>query len=421
MITKIAILIFISFLIDLVNYFGLKKMLYRFRDSGIYFILLKAYIYIGVLLLIYFIGHFFYIGNPGIDFIKFRSYFFLFGLYALLYIPRIIFLDFVLLQWIYYVFKKFFISASSYRVSRLPKRSYIIQKIGLVISFFSFILVLYGMIWGKSDFIARENTVYFKDLPKGFEGFKLVHFSDAHLGSFTNRADVIKGLDLIKAQNADIVVFTGDMVNNIADEMLDYIPDFKNIKSKYGKFAILGNHDMGDYLKWKDASLKYKELQRMIEFEQQMGFEMLLNQNKVIYRNGDSIALLGVENWGKPPFKQYGDLSKALNGVENVKFKILLSHDPSHFMQRVKSKEDIQLTLSGHTHGLQVGFRCCGIKWSPISMLYKQWNGLYEYADQYLYVSPGFGYIGLPARIGIRPEITVITLRNIDSKEFQNE
>ncbi len=407
----LAFIIIASLIIDGVNYFGLRRMLSRLKGSGAYYILLRGYIAVSVVLVIYFIAHFLYVGDPGFDYMKFRSFFLIFALYVLLYVPRLNFMGFIVLQSMFYFFKRIFTSSSNYKVRRSSRRSYGIQKIGLFVSLLTFVLVLYGMIWGKSDFIARENTIYFEDLPKGFEGFKIVQFSDAHLGSFYNKEDVIKGINLIKQQNADVVLFTGDMVNNIADEMENYISDFASIKPKYGKYAILGNHDMGDYLKWKNADIKYNELLRMIDYEQQMGFEMLLNQNKIIYRNGDSIAIVGIENWGKPPFKQYGDLPEALQGVNNVAFKVLLSHDPSHFMLQVKDKERIQLTLSGHTHGMQVGINCCGIKWSPVSFIYKQWNGLYQFADQYLYVNPGFGYIGMAARIGIRPEITVITLR----------
>jgi len=417
MFEKIAILVVFSAIIDVINYYALKSMIRRLRGSGAYEIILKGYIIFSILLMAYFVLSFFYIGYPGYDYEKYRSFFILFGLYALIYFPRINFVLFVILQWIYYGIKKVFGSASNFRVSRIPKRSFIIQKIGLVLSLVSFILVLYGMIWGKTDFIARQTTVYFDDLPKGFEGFKIAQISDVHLGSFSDRDDVLKGLKLLEDQNVDIVLFTGDMVNNIADEMENYISDFAKINPKYGKYAILGNHDMGDYLKWKNADLKYKELLRMVDFERQMGFKMLLNQNDIIYRNGDSIALLGVENWGKPPFKQYGDLSKAIQGVKDVEFKILLSHDPSHFMLKVKDNELIQLTLSGHTHGMQIGIRCCGFKWSPISFIYPQWNGLYKYNNKYLYVNPGFGFIGLPARIGIRPEISIITLQNSKNKE----
>jgi len=411
MLERIAIIIAFSAIVDIANYYALKSMMRRLKGSGIYGILLNGYIAISVVLLVYFVAHFLYIGYPGTDYVKFRSFFFLFGLYILLYFPRISFLVFAILQWIYYGFKKVFGSRSNYRVTRISQRSFIIQKAGLIVSFLSFFLVIYGMIWGKTDFIARKTEISFKDLPKGFDGFRIAHISDVHLGSFADRNDVIKGLDLLKEQKVDIVLFTGDMVNNIADEMENYISDFASINPKYGKYAILGNHDMGDYLKWKNADLKYKELLRMYDFEKQMGFDMLLNQNSIIYRNGDSIALLGVENWGKPPFKQYGDLQKALSGVQSVGFKILLSHDPSHFMAKVNGEQEIQLTLSGHTHGMQVGIRCCGWKWSPISFMYEQWNGLYQFDNQYLYVNPGFGFIGMPARIGIRPEISIITLR----------
>jgi hypothetical protein len=201
------------------------------------------------------------------------------------------------------------------------------------------------------------------------------------------------------------------MVNNVAAELDNYIVDFAQLNAPYGLYSILGNHDMGDYVKWKAESMKFEHIQQLITKEKSMGFKMLLNENNLLYRGGDSIALLGVENWGKPPFKQYGNLSRALKGVESVPFKVLMSHDPSHFNMEVKNNTSIQLTLAGHTHGMQIGFNIWGWQWSPIKWLYPQWMGLYQYGNQALYVNPGFGYIGMPARIGIRPEITILTLR----------
>ena len=415
----LLLIVFLLFLIiDLVNVFGLKRALSKKWSSLFRSIYLKLYIGIGILLLLYIVIHVSWVGEPGIDYLKYRSYYFMFGIIALVYFPRIVYFAVVIWQTIYYLLKNIFKPNKSYAVYRRKKQHYFIQKFGLFLSILSFCFLLYGMIWGKSNFIVREQTIAFNDLPESFNGFRIAQISDMHLGSFSNIKDVDKGLKLLAKQKVDIILFTGDMVNNVADEVDNYIDDFKKLSPKYGMFAILGNHDMGDYVKWKQTEMKYNEVKKLIDKEQEMGFKMLLNENSIIYRGKDSLALIGVENWGKPPFKQYGNLEKAMRGVENVSFKILMSHDPSHFDLVISKKTNIQLTLSGHTHGMQVGINCCNLIWSPISWMYQYWNGLYKVNNKYLYVNPGFGFIGLPARIGIRPEITIITLRKMkDSNE----
>jgi len=410
---RLLIIFSVFFLIDIINVFGLKRALSKKWSSVFRSIYLKIYIGVGILLLIYIIVHVFWVGEPGTDYLKYRSYYYMFGIIALVYFPRMVYFAVVIWQTVYYVIKRIFKPNKSYAVYRRKEQHYFIQKFGLFLSILSFGFLLYGMIWGKSDFIVREQTIAFKDLPKSFNGFRIAQVSDMHLGSFSNPKDVKKGLKLLSDQNVDIILFTGDMVNNVASEVDTYIEDFKKLNPKFGMFAILGNHDMGDYVKWKQADMKYVEIKKLINKEEEMGFKMLLNENKIIYRGKDSIALIGVENWGKPPFKKYGNLEKAMRGVNDIPFKILMSHDPSHFDLVISKETDIQLTLSGHTHGMQVGVNCCGIVWSPISWMYQYWNGLYEVNNKFLYVNPGFGFIGLPARIGIRPEITVITLRRI--------
>lgn len=411
MFTRLFFAIAFVFIVDLINAYGLKKMLRRLKDSFAYKFIFYSYWLLGIALAIYFVIHFILTGYPGEDYIKYRSFFFIFGIFILLYLPRIVFSIFVIWQHIYYQIMKLLKPKRGYVVKRNQRQNYHIQKIGFIFVFLSFIVVLYGMIWGKSDFIVKEQTIYFKELPSGFDGFRIAQISDTHLGSFANINEVRKGLKLLKDQNADILLFTGDMVNNVAEEVQPFINDFKAIKPKLGKFSILGNHDMGDYVKWKKAEMKYAEVKQLIDSEEGMGFKMLLNENVILYRNGDSIALLGVENWGKPPFKQYGNLQRTMSGVENVAFKLLMTHDPSHFKLQVLDKTNIQLSLSGHTHGMQFGIDCCGLKWSPIKWLYPEWSGLYKFDNQYLYVNQGFGFLGMPARIGIRPEITIITLK----------
>lgn len=411
MFTRLIFAVVFVLIIDLINTYGLRKMLGGFKDTFLYKFIFYLYWLLGLALALYFIIHFLITGYPGEDYIKYRSFFFIFGLFILLYLPRIVYSFFVVWQSSYYGIKKILKPRRGFVVKRNQHRHYLIQKIGLYFAMVMFFAVLYGLIWGKSDFVVKEQTLYFKDLPAGFDGFKIAQISDAHLGSFTNYKDVRKGISLLSEQDADMIVFTGDMVNNVAEEVNPYIEDFTALKPPMGKYAILGNHDMGDYVKWKKADMKYAEIKQIIDSEENMGFEMLLNENTILRRNGDSIALMGVENWGKPPFRQYGNLEKTMRGVENFDFKILMTHDPSHFKMQVLNKTNIQLSFSGHTHGMQFGIDCCGIKWSPIKFLYPQWSGLYKFDEQYLYVNQGFGFLGMPARIGIRPEITIIILK----------
>ncbi len=411
MFARLAVLIAVVIVVDFVDFVGLKVMLRRLKNTNFYNRLFVVYWAMDVLMALYFMIHFLWVGYPGDDYKKYRSFFFVFGVFLLVYLPRFVYFLFVVGQLIYYKLKLLFKPKRNYSVNRKKRNNYIIQKVGLLFAGLMFFLVLYGMIWGKDNFVVKQETIYFSDLPISFDGLRIAQLSDMHLGSFTSTAEVEKGVDLLRKQNPDLILFTGDMVNNVAAELDDYKKLFANIHPKYGMYAILGNHDMGDYVKWKDTKIQLSKIQQIIDAEEDMGFVMMLNQNKILYKGDDSIAIIGVENWGKPPFKKYGDLHLAMRGVENVPFKILLTHDPSHFDLEVKEKTPIQLTLSGHTHGMQMGIDCCGFKWSPIQWLYPEWDGLYRFGRQYIYVNPGFGYIGMPLRIGISPEITIITLK----------
>jgi predicted MPP superfamily phosphohydrolase len=250
------------------------------------------------------------------------------------------------------------------------------------------------------------------DVPDSFNGYKIVQISDVHSGTFDSVDKVQKGIDIINAQGADLVLFTGDLVNNMATEIEPFIAAFDSIKSKDGKFSILGNHDYGDYIKWESPEVKEANLDRLIDNQGKMGFKMMRNSNERIERNGEFVNLLGVDNWGKPPFPQHGDLEKATKGITSDEFNILMSHDPSHWDYQIKQHDkDINLTLSGHTHGMQLGIDWLGIKWSPVKYRYRKWAGLYTENDRHLYVNRGFGFLGWPGRLGIWPEITSIELK----------
>lgn len=272
-------------------------------------------------------------------------------------------------------------------------------------------LFAYGITKGKYAYRVIRHTLYFNDLPEQFDGFTLTQISDVHAGSFTNPKAVQKGIDLINAQKSDLFVFTGDLVNNVSTEIVPYIGHFSQIKAPYGQFSVLGNHDYGDYVKWPDEAAKINNLNQLKAYHQELGFKLLLDEHVELHKNGEKIILAGIENWGVG-FGERGDLSKALRGTGQSDFKILLSHDPSHWDAQVKDyPSKIQLSLAGHTHGMQFGIEAFGIKWSPVKYRYKHWAGVKSQNGRYLNVNRGFGFLGFSGRIGIWPEITVIELK----------
>lgn len=272
-------------------------------------------------------------------------------------------------------------------------------------------LFAYGITQGKYAYRVIKHTLYFDDLPKAFDGFTLTQISDVHAGSFTNPKAVQKGIDLINAQKSDLFVFTGDLVNNVASEIVPYIGHFSQIKAPFGQFSVLGNHDYGDYVKWPSEAEKVKNLDQLKAYHKTLGFRLLLDEHVELHKNGEKIILAGIENWGIG-FGERGDLNKALTNTATDDFKILLSHDPSHWDAQVKNyPSNIQLSLAGHTHGMQFGIEAFGIKWSPVKYRYKHWAGIKTENNRYLNVNRGFGFLGFSGRIGIWPEITVIELK----------
>lgn len=294
----------------------------------------------------------------------------------------------------------------------LPERRKLISHLAVGLAAIPFASLLYGMYRGKYNYKVLSYTLEYDDLPDAFEGFKIAQISDIHSGSFDNAKKVQHGVDLVNAQQADVVLFTGDLVNNRADEIHPWIKTFEQIKAKQGVFSVLGNHDYGDYMRWETEEAKKENLQSLFKAQKELGWDLLLNESRFIEKEGQRLALVGVENWGSG-FKQKGDLGKALEQVKADDFKILLSHDPSHWEAQVLPHPfKIHLTLSGHTHGMQFGIEIPGwIKWSPVKWRYKQWAGIYESASQRLNVNRGFGYLAYPGRVGIWPEISVITLK----------
>ena len=293
----------------------------------------------------------------------------------------------------------------------IPSRRKIISQIALGLASIPFASLLYGMYRGKYNYKVLSYNLEFEDLPDAFDGFKITQISDIHSGSFDNQTKVKYGVDLVNQQKSDLVLFTGDLVNNRADEIKPWIKIFNKIKAEFGVFSILGNHDYGDYMRWESPAAKRKNMEDLYDAHNEMGWDLLLNESRYIEKDGERLAIIGVENWGSG-FKKAGDLNKALNKVSENDFKILLTHDPSHWEARVIPHPfKIHLTLSGHTHGMQFGIEIPGvIKWSPAKWRYKQWAGLYGENKQYLNVNRGFGYLAYPGRVGMWPEVSVITL-----------
>ena len=298
------------------------------------------------------------------------------------------------------------------QVQFLPQRRKLISQIAIGLAAIPFASLLYGMFRGKYNFKVLSYKLEYDDLPEAFEGFKIAQISDIHSGSFDSPKKVQYGVDLVNAQDADVVFFTGDLVNNRAEEILPWIQTFKKINAKHGVYSILGNHDYGDYSPWLSTEAKKKNMEDLKKAQKKMSWDLLLNESRFIEKQGQRIAILGVENWGSGGFKKAGDLNKALSNVAAEDFKILMSHDPSHWEAEVIPHPfNIHLTLSGHTHGMQFGIEIPGwVKWSPIKWRYKQWAGIYEKLNQRLNVNRGFGYLAYPGRVGIWPEVTVITL-----------
>lgn len=293
----------------------------------------------------------------------------------------------------------------------LPERRKWLSQAGLIMAGIPFVSFMYGIIKGKYDYQVHRQTLYFEDLPENFDGFTIAQISDIHSGSFDDAEAVQKGIELVKAQKADLFVFTGDMVNNIAEEIVPWIDAFKQIKAPYGQFSVFGNHDYGDYMSWDSEAAKEANLQDLRQHHQTMGYRLMRNENVAIEKDGQKIMLLGVENWGNG-FIQKGDLDEAMKGVDDNAFKILLSHDPSHWDEKVRYyPSKIHLTLSGHTHGMQFGIEVPGFKWSPVKYRYPHWAGLASHHGRHLYVNRGFGFIGFSGRVGIWPEITVLELK----------
>lgn len=295
----------------------------------------------------------------------------------------------------------------------LKSRRKFVSQIGLGIAAVPFLSLIYGITIGKYNYKVIKQSIFFPDLPDAFDGFTITHISDIHSGSFDNSEKINYAIDLVNEQNSDLILLTGDIVNTHAKEMHPWIETFNRIKThEYGKYSVLGNHDYGEYVTWPNSAAKEENFQAIKQLYSDIDFKLLLNEHTFIEKGGQKIALVGVENWGKN-FKQAGDLNKAAGQLNKEEFKILMSHDPSHWEHVVQHDDKhFHLTLSGHTHGMQFGIEIPGyFKWSLAQYVYKQWAGLYENLGRYVYVNRGFGFHAYPGRVGIMPEITVLKLK----------
>ncbi|WP_323027194.1 metallophosphoesterase [Gelidibacter japonicus] len=351
-------------------------------------------------------------GSGGRVLIPSKSYAFGFILTYMLFNSVLIFFLFGedIFRFFVGIHSKYFSTRESFH---MPSRRKFISTIAMGVAAIPLASMLYGMYKGKYNYKVIRHTLHFDDLPEAFDGYKITHISDIHSGSFDNRSEVVNGINIIKELKSDVIMFTGDMVNNRSSELLPWKELFSELKADDGVFSILGNHDYGDYMDWDSAAEKEQNFEELIQLQKDMGYDLLLNENRFIERNGQRLAIVGVENWGKGYFKRAGDLSKAADGVKPDDFKILLTHDPSHWDEVVINDDyHYHLTLSGHTHGMQFGIEIPGwFKWSPIKYKYKHWAGVYKEMGQYINVNRGFGYLGFPGRVGIWPEITVIELK----------
>lgn len=335
------------------------------------------------------------------------------GIFLAVFIPKLLVVAFMFFEDIARIFVGLYYKISNPSESFfIPSRRKFVGILTLSAATIPFASLLYGMSRGKYNYQVLQYDLEFDDLPENFDGFQITHISDIHCGSFDNKEKVNYGIDLINQQHSDVILFTGDLVNDKSDEIARWKDDFAKLRAKDGVFSILGNHDYGDYVNWPSSLDKKNNLERLKQIQAEMGWKLLCNESVFIEKEGSRIALVGVENWGEG-FKKEGDLDKAVQGVPTDIFKIVMSHDPSHWKSKIRDdKRQFALTLSGHTHGMQFGIEIPGwVKWSPVKYKYEHWAGIYEDNGKYINVNRGFGFIGYPGRVGIWPEISVITLR----------
>ena len=399
MIISLIIFFFILVFIEFYFYLGVKKILNRKSRLIYIFTFFSLYLFF----VIY--SFTFEISSSSRVFSYYLSIIFLF------LIAKTISLPIILIDDLFRLFN--FIKSKINTKSKVNlKRRALISKLSLIFSSLTLPVGFDGIFFGKYRYRIINHEINFKNLPKKFDGYKLVQLSDFHCGSLENKHMVDKAIKMINDENADLIVFTGDFVNNRYEEVKPWVKSFSKLKAKDDMISVLGNHDYGDYQRWSSKFEKEENFKNLLEIQKKIGFKVLMNENKYIIRGDEKIAIVGVENWGAR-FNQLGDIEKSIQNISEIDFKIVLSHDPTHWEKILKDHpKKFDLTLSGHTHGMQFGIEIPGIiKWSPVKWVYKYWAGLYTHNGKYLNVNRGFGVLAFPGRVGIWPEITSITLK----------
>ena len=402
--TRWIIFILITLLVDIYAFQSVRTLTRNYWVYGLYFLLSIAVF----TLLIYQFSSI--TTNKTIS----PEKMFAFGFFLAVFVPKLLLVLFMLGEDIFRFLSGMLTRSSGIADTfYMPSRRKFVSTLALGVAAIPFASLLYGMYKGKYNYKVLKYALEFDDLPEAFDGYTITQISDVHSGSFTNAEKVKYAVDLVNEQQSDVILFTGDLVNNVSDEMDPWAPIFGSLKAKDGVFSVLGNHDYGDYVQWESKEAKAENFVRLKEIQKEMGWNLLINEHRYIEKNGQKIAIVGVENWGESGFKKVGDLDIASAGIANEDFKILMSHDPSHWQSQVKTDDrNFHLTLSGHTHGMQFGIEIPGlIKWSPIKYKYENWAGIYEEFGRYINVNRGFGFLGYPGRVGIWPEISVIKLK----------
>ena len=406
---KLLLIILFLFLIDVYFYLGTVSIVNKFLNNDFFYKLLYWLISIVIYIIIVNVSINYSQSTPSVrssNNIIFTS------LIGILFISKLIGSIPLIIDDILRLFKAitslFNTNYSIHDVKRLD----FLKKSALLFSGVLFSTLLIGMKWGRYNFKKNYQNIFIEHWPSELNNYKIIHISDLHLGSFNNIDKFNEAIEMINAENADLVVFTGDLVNNFYDEAVPYIDALKRIKSKDGKISILGNHDYCDYVMLKRDSIEWKtNFKKLLELEKEIGFDLLLNESRVISIGENKFNIVGVENWGAGNFNKDGDLDSAMNLVDDSLPTLLLSHDPSHWSEVVlKSDYKIDLQLSGHTHGMQFGIEIPGFKWSPVKFRYKEWAGLYENAGKQIYVNRGLGHLGYAGRVGIMPDISVLNI-----------
>ena len=406
---KLLVILLFLFVIDIYFYLGTVSIINKFLNNEIFYKLLYWLISIVIYIVIFNVYINYSQSTPSVrstNNVIFTS------LIGILFISKLVgsiplvFDD--LLRLFKVVISLFNANSNIHDVKRLE----FLKKSALLFSGVLFSTLLIGMKWGRYNFKKNYQNIFIKHWPVALNNYKIIHISDLHLGSFNNIDKFNEAIDMINAENADLVVFTGDLVNNFYDEAIPYIDALKRIKSKDGKISILGNHDYCDYVMLKRDSLEWKtNFKKLLELEKEVGFDLLLNESRVISKGDNKFNIVGVENWGAGNFNKDGDLDAAMNSVDDALPTLLLSHDPSHWSEVVlKSDYKIDLQLSGHTHGMQFGIEIPGFKWSPVKFRYKEWAGLYKNEGKQIYVNRGLGHLGYAGRVGIMPDISVLNI-----------